>query len=174
MLVAGLLMAGGLYWLVAHTRAGMLLRASASNRVVAEALGVNSRLIFAGVFALGAALSALAGILAAPLVTVRAGMGDEVLLLAFVVVVIGGIGSVRGAFVAALLVGLLDTLGRAYLPALLRAAFAGATADAVGAALASMLIYVAMAALLVARPGGLFPPPSRADSGPAVGSVRPA
>jgi branched-chain amino acid transport system permease protein len=141
----------------------MLLRAAAANRSMAEALGVNARLLFLAVFALGAALSGLAGILAAPLLTVRVGMGEEVLLLAFVVVVIGGIGSIRGALVAALLIGLIDTLGRAYLPGLLRAAFSGPVADAVGPALASMLIYVAMAAVLVVRPRGLFPTAARTD-----------
>jgi branched-chain amino acid transport system permease protein len=160
---AGIAAAAGLYWLVARTRAGMLLRAAAANRSMAEALGVNSRLLFLAVFALGAALSGLAGILAAPLLTVRVGMGEEVLLLAFVVVVIGGIGSIRGALVAALLIGVIDTLGRAYLPGLLRVAFAGPVADAAGPALASMLIYVAMAVVLVARPRGLFPTAARTD-----------
>ncbi|MSP20548.1 MAG: branched-chain amino acid ABC transporter permease [Alphaproteobacteria bacterium] len=162
-LVAGIASAAALYLFVARTHAGMLLRAAAANRSMAEALGVNSRLLFLGVFALGAALSGLAGILAAPLLTVRVGMGEEVLLLAFVVVVIGGIGSVRGALVAALIVGLIDTLGRAYLPGLLRTVFAGQVADAVGPALASMLIYVSMVVILVVRPRGLFPTQSRAD-----------
>jgi branched-chain amino acid transport system permease protein len=162
-LVAGVAAAGSMYWLVARTRAGMLLRAAAANRNMAEALGVNSRLLFLAVFALGAALSGLAGILAAPLLTVRVGMGEEVLLLAFVVVVIGGIGSIRGALVAALFIGVIDTLGRAYLPGALRVAFAGPVADAVGPALASMLIYVAMAVVLVVRPRGLFPTGARTD-----------
>ncbi len=162
-LVAGIAAAGGMYWLVARTRAGMLLRAAAANRNMAEALGVNSRLLFLAVFALGAGLSGLAGILAAPLLTVRVGMGEEVLLLAFVVVVIGGIGSIRGALVAALLIGVLDTLGRAYLPGALRFAFAGPVADAVGPALSSMLIYFAMAVVLVVRPRGLFPTSARTD-----------
>ncbi|MBM3506416.1 MAG: branched-chain amino acid ABC transporter permease [Alphaproteobacteria bacterium] len=162
-LVAGILAAAAMYVMIARTRAGMLLRAAAANRGMAEALGVNVRLLFLAVFALGAALSGLAGILAAPLLTVRVGMGEEVLLLAFVVVVIGGIGSIRGAFVAAVLIGLIDTVGRAYLPGLLRAAFAGPVADAVGPALASMLIYVALAVVLVLRPRGLFPTAARTD-----------
>lgn len=167
-LVAGMAVAAGLYWMVSHTRAGMLLRAAASNRRMAEALGVNTRLLFSLVFALGAALSAFAGILAAPLVTVHVGMGEEVLLLAFVVVVIGGIGSVRGALIGAVGIGLLETLGRAYLPTLLRAVFSASVADAVGLALSSMLIYVAMAAVLLVRPDGLFPIQRRAEAGRAV------
>lgn len=166
-LAAGVLVAGGLYWLVAHTRAGMLLRAAASNRGMAEALGVNTRVLFSAVFALGAVLSALAGILAAPLLTVHVGMGEEVLLLAFVVVVIGGIGSVRGALIGALGIGLLDTLARAYLPALLRGVFSTPVADAVGPTLSSMLIYVAMAGVLLVRPQGLFPTRGRAEAGRA-------
>ena len=168
-LLAGIAVAGLLYWLVARTRSGMLLRAAASNRTMAEALGVNTRILFSAVFALGAVLSALAGILAAPLLTVRVGMGNEVLLLAFVIVVIGGLGSVRGALVAALAIGLLDTMGRAYLPAGLRAIFSAPVADAVGPALSSMLIYVVMAAILFARPEGLFPIQRRAEAGRAAG-----
>lgn len=169
-LAAGILVAGGLYWLVSRTRAGMLLRAAASNRSMAEALGVNTRVLFSLVFALGAALSALAGILAAPLLTVHVGMGEEVLLLAFVIVVIGGVGSVRGALVGAVGIGLLDTLGRAYLPGLLRGVFSTPVADAVGPALSSMLIYLAMAALLLLRPEGLFPIQRRAEAGRAAGA----
>lgn len=160
-LAAGVAVAAGLHLLIRYTRAGMLLRASAANRPMAEALGVNSRLLFLSVFAFGAALSGLGGILAAPLLTVRAGMGQEVLLLAFVVVVIGGVGSIHGALAGAVAVGVLDTLGRAYLPDLLRLVFDGPVADAVGPALASISIYVALAAVLVARPAGLFPALSR-------------
>ena len=135
---------------------------------MAEALGVNTRVLFSLVFALGAGLSALAGILAAPLLTVHVGMGEEVLLLAFVVVVIGGVGSIRGALFGAVGIGLLDTLGRAYLPGLLRGVFSTPVADAVGPALSSMLIYVAMAAILLVRPEGLFPIQRRAEAGRVV------
>ena len=154
---AGLAVALLLWLLVERTRAGMLVRAGASNAPMVSALGVDVQRLFTGVFGLGAMLAGFAGALAGPVFAVAPGMGDGVLILAFVVIVIGGIGSVRGAFLAALLVGLLDTLGRAALPDLLRLALDPAAARQAGAALASMLVYVAMAAILFLRPAGLFP-----------------
>ena len=153
----GALVAGLLYLLVTRTRLGMWVRAGASNREMTEALGVNVRLLFTAVFAFGAALCALAGALLGPLLAVQVGMGESVLILAFVVIVIGGIGSIRGALVGSLLVGLVDTLGRAALPAVLRLFLSPEVASNLGPALASILIYVLMAAILFWRPEGLFP-----------------
>ncbi|MBB4287164.1 branched-chain amino acid ABC transporter permease [Roseospira goensis] len=156
-IAVGLLVALGLWGLIARTRLGMRIRAGASDRETADALGVNIALLYTGVFALGAALAALAGAMAGPLLAVEAGMGESILILTFVVVVIGGIGSVRGALAGALLVGLVDTLGRAFLPQVLRLVTDDATADGAGASLAAMAIYILMAAVLVWRPKGLFP-----------------
>jgi branched-chain amino acid transport system permease protein len=153
----GLTVAVLLYLLVAHTRLGMLVRAGASNREMARIMGVRVRLVFTGVFAIGAALCALAGALLGPLLAVQVGMGESVLILAFVVIVIGGIGSVRGAFVGALLVGMVDTMGRTLLPMSLRAVLPPSVASNLGPALASILIYVLMAGVLFFRPQGLFP-----------------
>jgi branched-chain amino acid transport system permease protein len=153
----GALVAGLLYLLVAKTRVGMWVRAGASNREMTEALGVNVRWLFTAVFAVGAALCALAGALLGPLLAVQVGMGESILILAFVVIVIGGIGSMRGALVGSLLVGLVDTLGRAVLPSLLREFASPEVASGLGPALASILIYVLMAAILFWRPQGLFP-----------------
>ena len=157
-IVVGLLMALLLYLLVAKTRLGMLIRAGAANRVIVGALGVNVTLLYTFVFALGAALAAFSGLMAGPIFTVESGMGENVLILAFVVIVIGGIGSIRGAFVASLLVGIVDTMGRAFLRPLLATVMAPAAADNAGPALASMLIYILMATVLFFRPQGLFPP----------------
>lgn len=154
---AGLVVAALLYLLVAKTRIGMRVRAGASNREMALAMGVDVRLLFTVVFALGAALCALAGALLGPILAVQVGMGESVLILAFVVIVIGGIGSIRGALVGALLVGMVDTIGRAFVPMLLRSFFSPAVASGAGPALASIAIYVLMAAVLFFRPQGLFP-----------------
>ena len=156
-LVVGLL----LYFLVGHTRLGMLIRAGASNRVMVGALGVNIKVLYTLVFGLGAALAALAGLMAGPIFTVESGMGNNVLILALVVIVIGGIGSIRGAFVAALLVGLVDTMGRAFMAPLMATFMSPAAADNAGPAIASMLTYIMMAAVLFFRPEGLFPPKGR-------------
>jgi len=156
-IAAGLAVAGLLYALIAHTRLGMRIRAAASNREMASALGIDIARLYTLVFALGAVLAGLAGAMAGPILAVEAGMGEAILIVAFVVVVIGGLGSVRGALVAALLVGLVDTLGRAFLPGVLRLVLSPAQADSLGASLASMSIYVLMAAVLVWRPQGLFP-----------------
>ena len=156
-IAVGLAVAVFLYWLVTHTRLGMLIRAGASNREMVGALGVNITLLYTLVFGLGAMLAALAGVMAGPIYAVEVGMGEHILITAFVVVVIGGIGSIRGALVGAVLVGLVDTLGRAFLPGVLKLFVAPATADGVGASLASMAIYILMAAVLIWRPRGLFP-----------------
>lgn len=156
-IVLGLAVALGLYLLVTHTRLGMLIRAGASNREMVGALGVNIKLLYTLVFGLGAMLAALAGVMAGPIFAVEVGMGEHILIPTFVVIVIGGIGSVRGALVGAILVGMVDTLGRAFLPSLLKLFASPATADGVGASLASMAIYLLMAAVLIWRPRGLFP-----------------
>jgi len=155
-IVVGTAVALVLYWVVAHTRLGMWLRAGASNRRMIGALGVNIERLFTLVFGLGAALAALAGLMAAPIRTVQIGMGNDILIVAFVVIVIGGIGSMRGAFLAAMLVGVIDTFGRGYLPQVLKTFLSTTTASTAAPALASMLIYVLMAALLAWRPTGLF------------------
>jgi branched-chain amino acid transport system permease protein len=156
-IAVGLLVALLLYLLIARTRIGMLIRAGAANRVMLGALGVNVTVLYTLVFALGAALAALAGVMAGPIFTVESGMGESVLILAFVVIVIGGIGSIRGAFIAALLVGLVDAIGRAYLRPLLGLFMHSSAAANAGPALASMSIYILMAAVLFVRPQGLFP-----------------
>ncbi|HET6467341.1 MAG TPA: branched-chain amino acid ABC transporter permease [Geminicoccaceae bacterium] len=146
-----------LWWLIARTRLGMLIRAGADNREILTALGVDVGRLYTLVFALGCALAALAGGMAGPILSVRIGMGEDILILTFVVIVIGGIGSVRGALVGALLVGLADTLGRAYLPSLFGLLMERTTADAAGASIGSMTIYIVMALVLAFRPRGLFP-----------------
>jgi len=145
-----------LYVLVMRTRVGMLIRAGASNREMVGALGVNIKLLYTLVFGLGAALAGLAGLMQAPILTVQIGMGENILILAFVITVIGGIGSIRGAFIAALFVGFIDTLGRAYFPDLLRMVFSKEVAATAAPALSSMLIYLLMAIVLVVKPEGLF------------------
>ena len=153
----GLAVAALLYLLVAKSRVGMWIRAGAANREMTEALGVNVQGLFTAVFVFGAALCALAGGLLGPLLAVQVGMGESVLILAFVVIIIGGIGSIRGALVGSLIVGTVDTLGRALLPTLLRAALPADAAATLGPALASIMIYLLMAAILFFRPQGLFP-----------------
>ncbi len=143
----GLLVALGLYLMVEQTRFGMLIRAGATDRETLSGMGVDVRWLYSGVFAIGVMMAALAGMVTGPLVAVQVGMGETMLIVAFVVVVIGGIGSITGALVSSLLVGVVDTLGRALLPVWL-----GYTA---GPALASMSIYVLMAAVLLLRPQGL-------------------
>jgi branched-chain amino acid transport system permease protein len=156
-IAAGLAVAALLYVLVNHTRAGMLVRAGASNAPMVSALGVNIRRLFMMVFGFGAMLAGFAGAMVAPILSVEPGMGDNILILAFVVIVIGGIGSVRGAFLAALLIGLVDTVGRSFAPNLLRLFLDPSVASQTGRAIAPMLIYILMAAVLFFRPSGLFP-----------------
>jgi branched-chain amino acid transport system permease protein len=152
----GLAVAAGLWYVVARTRLGMLIRAGASNRTMVSALGVNIRLLYTVVFGVGAALAGLAGLMAGPIYAVQPGMGDLILIQVFVVIVIGGIGSIRGALVGALVVGLVDTLGRAFLKPFLGHLISPTAAEAAGPALASMLIYLLMAGVLAFRPQGLF------------------
>jgi branched-chain amino acid transport system permease protein len=155
-IIVSLAVAAGLYFLVMRTRVGMLIRAGASNREMVGALGVNIKLLYTLVFGLGAALAGLAGLMQAPILTVQIGMGEIIIILAFVITVIGGIGSIRGAFVAAIFVGLVDTLGRAFFPDLLRMVLSPAAASTAAPALSSMLIYLLMAIVLVLKPEGLF------------------
>lgn len=156
-IAVGLAVAVTLYVVTHRTRVGMLIRAGASNPEMVSALGVNITALNATVLAIGAALAGLAGVMAGPIVSVQAGMGEPILILTLVAIVTGGIGSIRGAFYGALIVGIVDTVGRAFLPALLREFFERSVAQAVGPALASMLIYLLMAAVLALRPQGLFP-----------------
>lgn len=156
-ILVGILVALFLYLLFSRTRLGMQIRAGASNREMVAALGVNIRLLYTLVFGLGTMLAALAGIMAGPIFAVEVGMGESILILTFVVIVIGGIGSVRGALVGALLVGMVDTLGRVFLPDILRFLVSSSTADTLGASLASMSVYILMAIVLTCKPAGLFP-----------------
>src|SRR5713101_9240769 len=150
-----------IYFLIMRTRLGMLIRAGASTREMVGALGVNIKLLYTLVFGLGAALAGFAGLMQAPILTVQIGMGENILIAAFVVVTIGGIGSIRGAFVASLLVGLADTVGRAFVPDLLRAFLSESASSSLGRALSSMTIYLVMALVLIVRPEGLFPAASK-------------
>jgi branched-chain amino acid transport system permease protein len=153
----GLLVAAGSEWLIHGTRVGMLIRAGSVNPQMVGALGVNIGLLNAMLFALGSMLAALAGAMAGPILSVQSGMGEPVLITTLVVIVIGGIGSVRGALYAGIIVGLVDTLGRTMLPLLIRSFADREVANAAGPALASMLIYLLMAVVLAWRPNGLFP-----------------
>jgi branched-chain amino acid transport system permease protein len=156
-IAVGLAVAVGLYLLVNHTRAGMWMRAGASNPAMAAVMGVRIQPLFAFVFALAAALCALAGALLGPLLAVSVGMGESILIPAFEVIVIGGIGSMRGALVGALLVGMIDTVGRLLITAGLRLIADPAVASSVGPTLASMLVSLLMVSVLYYRPQGLFP-----------------
>lgn len=153
----GLAVALGLWALITRTRLGIQIRAGENDREMIAALGVNIRALYTIVFALGAALAGLAGALVGAIQSVQVGMGEPVLILAFVVIVIGGIGSIKGAMVGALLIGVIDTMGRFLLPRIFATFLDTSQAMGVGAALASMLIYLLMAAVLVLRPKGLFP-----------------
>jgi len=156
-IAVGLMVAALLYVLVNHTRVGMLVRAGATNAPMVSALGVDIHRLFMIVFGFGAMLAGFAGAMVAPILSVQPGMGDNILILAFVVIVIGGIGSIRGAFFAALLIGLVDTLGRSFVPNLFRLLLDPSAASQTGRAVAPMLIYIFMAAVLFFRPTGLFP-----------------
>ncbi len=157
----GLTIAGLLYYLVIHTRLGMLIRAGASNRTMVGALGINIRTLFTLVFAMGAAMAGLAGMMVTPITEASIGMGNEIIILTFVVIIIGGIGSIKGAFVAAILVGLIDTLGRSYLDDLFKVFMSAPSAETSAPAISAMLIYILMASILAVRPQGLFPPKNR-------------
>ncbi|HRW60189.1 MAG TPA: branched-chain amino acid ABC transporter permease [Defluviicoccus sp.] len=155
-IAVGLAVALAVRQLITSTRTGMLIRAGATDREMVGALGVAVNRLFTRVFAIGAMLAGLAGAMAGPLLAIEVGMGEHILILTFVVVIIGGIGSVRGALVGALLVGLVDTYGRAFLPVVLRGVLSPTAADAIGGSLSSIAIYVLMAAVLIWRPRGLF------------------
>jgi len=160
-IAVGLIAAAGLYVIVNHTRMGMLIRAGASNRTMVGALGVDIKTLFTGVFAMGAALAGLAGLLVAPITEASIGMGNEIIITTFVVIIIGGIGSMKGAFIAALLIGLIDTLGRSYLDDLFKLVMSSESAETAAPAISAMLIYLMMALILAIRPQGLFPAASR-------------
>ena len=157
----GIVVAFMLWLLFTKTKLGMQIRAGASNRQMIEALGVNINLIYTLVFGLGTLLAGLAGVMAGPILSVESGMGESILILTFVVIVIGGIGSIRGAVIGALLVGMVDTLGRAFLPGIFRLFLSNEYADSAAPSIASMAIYILMAIVLVWRPKGLFPSPSQ-------------
>ena len=160
-IATGLLVALGLYLVVTRTRIGMLIRAGASNRTMVGALGIDVKTLFTLVFAGGAALAGLAGMMIAPITEASIGMGNQIIIVAFVVIIIGGIGSIKGAFIAALIVGLIDTLGRSFLDDLLTVAMSTEAAETAAPALSAMLIYILMAGILAFRPQGLFPPKGR-------------
>jgi len=161
-IACGLFAAAGLYALVARSRLGMLIRAGASDRAMVAALGVNIGRLYRIVFAIGAALAALAGVLVAPLTEAHIGMGGDIIIIAFVVVIVGGIGSIKGAFYAALLIGFIDTLGRAYLDDALKLFLSTHAAETAAPALSAMSVYILMAAVLACKPQGLFAPAGRA------------
>jgi len=156
-ILAGLVLALAIHLFVSRTRVGAMVRAGANNPTMTAALGINIKILFRLIFATGACFAGVAGMLLGPLTSVQPGMGEPLLILSLVVIIIGGIGSVRGAFIAAIIVGLVDTLGRVFLPALLRLVIDQAAADGAGPALASMLVYILMALVLIFRPTGLFP-----------------
>ena len=153
----GVVVALGLWYVIARTRLGMLIRAGSDKREMVSALGVDIASLFTLVFGLGALLAGLAGVMVGPIRSVQIGMGEQVLITTFVVIVVGAIGSIRGAFVGALLIGMCDTLGRAFAPMVLKLWLSGPLADGLGAALASIMIYLVMALVLIVRPRGLFP-----------------
>mgnify|MGYP001827442996 CR=1 FL=1 len=160
-LASGLVVAAGLYYLVNHTRLGMLIRAGASNRTMVSALGIDIQTLFTLVFAVGAVLAGFAGMLIAPITEASIGMGNEIIITAFVVIIVGGIGSMKGAFIAAMLIGLIDTLGRSYIDDLFKVVMSTEAAETAAPAVSAMLIYILMAVVLVIRPQGLFPPKVR-------------
>jgi len=157
----GLSVAAGLFWLVNYTRLGMLIRAGASNRTMVSALGIDIKTLFALVFSLGAVLAGLAGMLITPITEASISMGGEIIITAFVVIIIGGIGSMKGAFIAAIIVGLIDTLGRSFLDDLFKLVMSTEAAETSAPAISAMLIYILMALVLAFKPQGLFPPKVR-------------
>ncbi len=152
----GLLVALAIRHLIVKTRIGMLIRAGATHREMVGALGVNIDRLYTIVFGIGAMLAGLAGAMAGPMLAIQVGMGENILILTFVVIIVGGVGSVRGALVGALLVGLVDTYTRAFLPMGLREVLDPASADSIGAAISGMGIYILMALVLLFKPTGLF------------------
>jgi branched-chain amino acid transport system permease protein len=156
LIAVGLVVASGLGLLINHTRIGVRIRAGENDREMIAALGVDISRLYTIVFALGAALAGLAGALVGAIQSVQVGMGEPVLILAFVVIVVGGIGSIKGALVGAILVGLTDTLGGIFLPEVFKLFMEAGAATQVGSALASMAIYILMGAILIWRPTGLY------------------
>ncbi len=154
----GLLVGIGLFVLVTRTRLGMRIRAGATNRTMISALGINIGMLFSIVFGIGAVLAGLAGMMIAPITEASIGMGNQIIIVAFVVIVIGGIGSIKGAFIAAILVGLIDTMGRSYLDVLFKLFMSAQNAETSAPAISAMLIYILMAVILAVRPTGLFGP----------------
>ncbi len=160
-IATGLGVAGGLVWLVNYTRLGMLIRAGASNRTMVSALGIDIKTLFALVFALGSMMAGLAGMLISPITEASIGMGGQIIITAFVVIIVGGIGSMKGAFIAAIIIGLIDTLGRAFLDSLFELVMSENAAETAAPAVSAMMIYILMAVILAVRPQGLFPPKVR-------------
>ncbi len=156
-ILVGLACAIGIHIFVSRTRIGAMVRAWANHPEMTAALGINIKILFRFIFAVGACFAGVAGMMLGPITAVQPGMGEPLLILSLVVIIIGGVGSVRGAFIAAIIVGLIDTLGRVFLPAMLRSVVDQATADGAGPAVASMLVYITMAVVLIFRPTGLFP-----------------
>ena len=156
-IMVGLACAIAIHIFVSRTRIGAMVRAGADNPEMTAALGINIKILFRVIFATGACFAGVAGMMLGPITAIQPGMGEPLLILSLVVIIIGGIGSVRGAFIAAIIVGLVDTLGRVFLPEMLRLIVDQATADGAGPALASMLVYILMAVVLIFRPTGLFP-----------------
>jgi branched-chain amino acid transport system permease protein len=157
-ITTGLLAGIGLFVLVTRTRLGMRIRAGATNRTMISALGINIDMLFSIVFGIGAVLAGLAGMMIAPITEASIGMGNQIIIVAFVVIVIGGIGSIKGAFIAAILVGLIDTMGRSYLDVLFKLFMSAQNAETSAPAISAMLIYILMAVILAVRPTGLFGP----------------
>ena len=157
-ILIGLVVGLGLRHLILNTRLGMLIRAGATHREMVGAMGVNIDRLFTIVFGIGAMLAGLAGAMAGPMLAIEVGMGEKILILTFVVIIIGGIGSVRGAFIAALLIGMIDVMGRSYLDALFKLFMSVQNAETSAPAISAMLIYILMAVILAVRPTGLFGP----------------
>lgn len=160
-ILAGLLIASALYFTISHTKTGMLIRAGAANQQMVSAHGIDIKSLFTLVFAVGAAMAGFAGMMISPITEASIGMGNEIIIVAFVVIIIGGIGSIKGAFLAAILVGLIDTMGRSFLDTLLKLVLSEQNAETAAPALSAMLIYIMMATILAFRPQGLFPPKGR-------------
>ena len=156
-MATGIIIALALWFVISRTRIGMLIRAGSDKPDMVSALGVDISKLFTLVFAAGALLAGLAGVLIGPIRSVQVGMGEQILITTFVVIVVGGIGSIRGAFIGSLLIGLCVTLGRAYAPMLLKTWLSGPIADGLAATLASVIVYLVMALILIVRPRGLFP-----------------
>lgn len=154
---AGVLVAILLWLLISRTRIGMLVRAGADDNEMVDALGINIRRLFMIVFGLGAFLCGFAGVMAAPLMAIEIGMGEKVLITTFVVIVVGGVGSVRGALVGSLLVGMTDSFGRAYIPLWMSTLLPPQYSDSVSSSLVSASIYILMAIVLLVKPQGLVP-----------------